>query len=58
MIHDIKITRLKIISDDRGKVMHMLREKTVQSLTNLEKYIFPPYTINQLRLGIYIKNQL
>ena len=26
MIHDIKITPLKIISDDRGKVMHMLRK--------------------------------
>tara|TARA_B100001750_G_C15391553_1_gene537703 strand:+ start:174 stop:614 length:441 start_codon:yes stop_codon:yes gene_type:complete len=26
MIHDIKITSLKIISDDRGKVMHMLRK--------------------------------
>ena len=25
MIHDIKITPLKIISDKRGKVMHMLR---------------------------------
>ncbi len=25
MIHDIKITPLKIISDERGKVMHMLR---------------------------------
>jgi dTDP-4-dehydrorhamnose 3,5-epimerase len=25
MIFDVKITRLKIISDDRGKVMHMLR---------------------------------
>ena len=25
MIHDVKITPLKIISDDRGKVMHMLR---------------------------------
>ena len=25
MIHDIKITPLKILSDDRGKVMHMLR---------------------------------
>ena len=26
MINDIKITPLKIISDDRGKVMHMLRK--------------------------------
>ena len=26
MIHDIKITPLKIASDDRGKVMHMLRK--------------------------------
>ena len=26
MIHDIRITPLKIISDDRGKVMHMLRK--------------------------------
>jgi dTDP-4-dehydrorhamnose 3,5-epimerase len=26
MIHDIKVTPLKIISDDRGKVMHMLRK--------------------------------
>lgn len=26
MIHDVKITPLKIISDKRGKVMHMLRE--------------------------------
>jgi len=26
MIHDIKITPLKTISDDRGKVMHMLRK--------------------------------
>ena len=26
MIHDIKITPLKIISDNRGKVMHMLRK--------------------------------
>ena len=25
MIHDIKITPLKILSDDRGKVMHMLK---------------------------------
>ena len=25
MIHDVKITPLKIIADDRGKVMHMLR---------------------------------
>tara|TARA_Y200000002_G_C22206378_1_gene465518 strand:+ start:88 stop:522 length:435 start_codon:yes stop_codon:yes gene_type:complete len=25
MIFDVKITKLKIISDDRGKVMHMLR---------------------------------
>ena len=25
MIHDIKISHLKIISDDRGSVMHMLR---------------------------------
>ncbi|MDB9760435.1 dTDP-4-dehydrorhamnose 3,5-epimerase family protein [Pelagibacteraceae bacterium] len=25
MIQDIKITKLKIISDDRGKIMHMLR---------------------------------
>ena len=25
MIHDVKITPHKIISDDRGKVMHMLR---------------------------------
>ncbi len=25
MIIDVKITKLKIISDDRGKVMHMLR---------------------------------
>ncbi len=25
MIHDVKITPLKIISDNRGKVMHMLR---------------------------------
>ena len=25
MIHDVKITPLKIISDQRGKVMHMLR---------------------------------
>jgi dTDP-4-dehydrorhamnose 3,5-epimerase len=25
MIHDVKITPLKTISDDRGKVMHMLR---------------------------------
>ena len=25
MIHDIKITPLKTISDNRGKVMHMLR---------------------------------
>ena len=25
MIHDVKITPLKIISDERGKVMHMLR---------------------------------
>ncbi len=25
MIHDVKINKLKIISDDRGKVMHMLR---------------------------------
>ena len=25
MIHDVKITTLKIISDNRGKVMHMLR---------------------------------
>ena len=28
MIHDIKITPLKIISDERGKVMHMLRTDT------------------------------
>lgn len=28
MIHDIKITPLKIISDKRGKVMHMLRTDT------------------------------
>ena len=28
MIHDIKITPLKIISDDRGKVMLMLRTDT------------------------------
>ncbi len=26
MIHDIKITPLKIIEDNRGKVMHMLRK--------------------------------
>ena len=26
MIHDVKITQIKIISDERGKVMHMLRE--------------------------------
>ena len=26
MIHDIKITPLKILSDKRGKVMHMLRK--------------------------------
>ena len=26
MIHDIKITPLKIISDERGRVMHMLRK--------------------------------
>jgi dTDP-4-dehydrorhamnose 3,5-epimerase len=25
MIHDVKISNLKIISDNRGKVMHMLR---------------------------------
>ena len=25
MIYDVKITPLKIISDNRGKVMHMLR---------------------------------
>ena len=25
MIHDITITPLKIIADNRGKVMHMLR---------------------------------
>ena len=25
MIHDVKITPLKILSDERGKVMHMLR---------------------------------
>ena len=25
MIHDVKISPLKILSDDRGKVMHMLR---------------------------------
>ena len=25
MLHDVKITPLKIIADDRGKVMHMLR---------------------------------
>ena len=28
MIYDIKITALKIISDDRGKVMHMLRKNS------------------------------
>ena len=26
MIHDVKITPLKILSDNRGKVMHMLRK--------------------------------
>ena len=25
MIHDVKVLPLKILSDDRGKVMHMLR---------------------------------
>ena len=29
MIADVKITPLKIISDDRGKVMHMLRKDSV-----------------------------
>ncbi len=29
IIHDVKITPLKIIADDRGKVMHMLRNDDI-----------------------------
>ena len=29
MIHDVKINPLKILSDERGKVMHMLRKDSV-----------------------------
>ena len=39
-IEGIKITPLKIISDHRGSVMHMLRNDSVV-LKNLEKFIFP-----------------
>ena len=58
MIHDVKITPLKIIPDERGKVMHMLRKDSPIFDKFGEIYIFPLYTTNQLRHGTYIKNQL
>ena len=55
MIHDVKITPLKIIADDRGKVMHMLRSDD-KIFQNLEKFIFLQFIKKKLKLGIFIKN--
>ena len=40
MIDDVIINSLKQISDERGKVMHMLRDDS-EGFAGLERYIFP-----------------
>ena len=54
MIHDVKITPLKIIADDRES-MHMLRSDD-KIFQNLEKFIFLQFIKIKLKLGIFIKN--
>ena len=53
-IHDVIITPLKVISDNRGKVMHMLRRDD-EIFKNLAKSIFPLFSLTKLKLGIYTR---
>ena len=57
MIHDVIITPLKIINDDRGKVMHMLRSDS-KVFKNLVRYIFQLFTKIKLKDGTFIKSVL
>ena len=54
MIHDVKITPLKIISDDRGKVMHMLRsDNSIFKPVNLLNNVF--LDLSKFKLPIFFK---
>ena len=55
MIEGVIITPLRQIEDDRGKVMHMLREDSPVYERDLEKYIFLLQIQIQLKPGICIK---
>ena len=56
MIEGVKITNLKIMSDERGKVMHMLRSDS-PVLKNLVRIIFLLFTRISLKDGTYILNR-
>ena len=43
MIHDVKITQLKTIPDDRGKIMHMLRTDSEKKLYDFAQNLKIPF---------------
>ena len=45
-IHDVKITALKIIPDDRGRIMHMLKVM-IKYLVILVKFTFQQFFITR-----------
>ena len=57
LIEGVKITPLKIISDDRGSVMHMMRSDS-PILKILAKFTFQLYITDQLKPGTCTKKQL
>ena len=57
MIKDVKITSLKTLSDERGKVMHMLRKDSKVFKSFGEIYFSTIYK-NAIKAGISIKNLL
>ena len=58
MIKDIVITPLKIISDERGKVMHMIRNDDKMFKKFGEIYFSTIFKDAIKKLGIYIKKIL
>ena len=53
-IEGVVITELKIIRDERGQVMHMMRNDS-DVFKSFEKFTFQPSLKIKSKLGIYIK---
>ena len=54
-ISGVEIIKKDVISDERGKILHMLKASD-KNFKNLVKFIFHMFFLKRSKLGIYIKN--